>query len=90
MEGQYYIWGDPIDKNDNPSVDGFNIFLDGEAAERLYKKITTESTHNECWDDGTLTKYQGNLECSVTPENKYSCSFGVNLNDQKIYRAESC
>ena len=90
MEGLYYIWGDPVDRNDDPGVEGFSIFIEGEAAERLFKKMESKANLNECWDDGTLTKYQGSLECSVTPENMYSCSFGVNLNDQKIYRAESC
>lgn len=39
MEGLYYIWGDPIDKNDKPGVEGFTIFLEGEAAERLFTKL---------------------------------------------------
>lgn len=90
MEGLYYIWGDPIDKNDSPGVDGFTIFLGGEAAERLFKKIETKAGHNECWDDGTLTKYEGNVECSISPDKVYSCAFSVNLKDQKIYRAETC
>ena len=90
MNGSYYIWGDPIDKNEKPGVDGFTIFLEGEAAERLYKKIEENATHNECWEDGTLTKFAGNVECSISPEKKYSCAFSVNLKDQKVYRAETC
>ena len=90
MEGMYYIWGDPIDKNKKPGIEGFSIFLKGEAAERLFKKIESKATYNECWDDGTLTKYQGNVECSLSPEKEYSCAFGVNIEDQKIYRAETC
>ena len=90
MEGLYYIWGDPIDKNEKPGVEGFSIFLTGEAAERLFKKIDKQATYNECWDDGTLTKYEGNVECSLSPDNKYSCAFSINLKDQKVYRAETC
>jgi hypothetical protein len=90
LEGLYYLWGDPIDKNNEPGVDGFTIFLQGEAAERLYKKIETEAVHNECWDDGTLTKFAENVECSLSPNKEYSCAFSVNLKDQKVYRAETC
>lgn len=90
MKGLYYIWGDPVDKNDRPGIEGFTIFLEGESAERLFKKIESEATYNECWNDGTLTKYQGNVERSLSPDKKYSCAFGVSLKDQKIYRAETC
>ena len=90
MEGLYYLWGDPIDKNDEPGVDGFTIFLAGEAAERLFRKIESKATYNECWGDGTLTKMAGNVECSLLPEGNYSCAFSVDLEDQKVYRAETC
>ena len=90
MEGAYYIWGDPIDKNNNPGIDGFTVFLEGEAAERIYKKIEEKPHHNECWDDGTLTKYAGNIECSLSPKHGYSCAFAIGVNDQKIYKAETC
>ena len=90
MEGLYYIWGDPVEKNDEPGVEGFTIFLEGEAAQRLFRKFESVAKYNECRGDGTLTKYAGNIKCSVSPENRYQCAFSVNVKEQKISRAETC
>ena len=90
IEGLYFISGDPIQKNNDPGVDGITLFLQGEAAERLYKKIEMEPGYNECFGDGTVSKYKGNVECNMSPKEEYDCNFSIDLNDQKVYRAESC
>ena len=89
LEGVYFIWGDfaPAGRD---SLEGFSVFLQGKPAMRLYHLMEEVPGHNECFDDGTLSKYQGNFECSKTPSGEYSCSFGVGLEDQKIYRGEPC
>ena len=90
LDGYYFIWGDPIDKNNSPGVEGVTLVLTGDAAKRLFIKAEAKAHYNECIDNGTLTKYIGNIECNESPNNEYSCSFSINTKDQKVYRAEPC
>ena len=69
---------------------GFSVFITGESAEKFYMRMNSQAVLNECLDDGTLTKSIGNFECSYNKEDKYSCSVGICLKDQKLYSGESC
>ena len=87
MNGTLKIWGRSEGEIKLP---GFSVFLKGEAAKKLYAQMDAPALRNECFGDGTVSKYIGNFECSLDPKGAYSCSVGVGLKDQKIFRGESC
>ncbi|MDP5208852.1 hypothetical protein [Microbulbifer sp. 2205BS26-8] len=87
MEGIVKIWGN---QSSDSEMSGLSIFITGEAAKRLYKEMKAEAVHNECFDDGTLTKQLGSFECSYSKKYKYSCSVGIGLSDQKLFNGEAC
>ncbi|WP_226705091.1 hypothetical protein [Microbulbifer elongatus] len=95
MEGPRYVEMSGLLKiygKEKPSdeLSGFSLFINGEAAKELYGEIKSDPEYNWCLDDGTVTKWAGNFECSMTKEENYSCSVGLGIEDQRIYRGESC
>ncbi|TQV73896.1 hypothetical protein FLL45_13610 [Aliikangiella marina] len=87
MAGILKMWGK---EKPDAEIPGVSLFITGKAAEKLYKELKVEPLRNECFDDGTLTKYLGRFECSYSEKYQYSCSIGIGLSDQKLYYAESC
>ena len=67
-----------------------SFFIKGDAAKRIYEKIKSKAVLNECYGDGTISKYHGKFECSLNIKGEYSCNFGVSTKEGKIYGAQSC
>ena len=90
LEGSLFIWGDHLSDGKEKDLDGLSIFIKGEAAERLYKKMKSIAVYNECYDGGTVTKRQGMFECNMSKKGAYGCNFGISTKEGKVYGAESC
>lgn len=90
LEGSLFIWGDHLPDGKEKDLDGLSLFIKGEAAERLYKKMKSTAIYNECYSDGTVTKRQGMFECNMSKAGAYDCNFGVSTKEGKVYGAESC
>lgn len=87
MEGIVKIWGK---QSPDSEIPGLSLFITGKAAEKLYNDMKVEAVHNECFDDGTLTKYLGSFECSYSEKHLYFCSVGIGLAEQKLFYGEAC
>ncbi len=90
VEGSIHVWGDFTESKLNRDLKGFSLFLHGQSAEKMYKSIEEKATFNECYGDGTFTKYKGHMECSYSTNKIYSCKLGIDLNNNTVSRAESC
>ena len=90
LEGSLFIWGDHLPGGKKKDLDGLSIFIKGEAAKHLYRKMKSEAVYNECYNDGTVTKHQGMFECNLSKAGVYDCNFGVSTKEGKVYGAESC
>lgn len=90
LKGSMLIWGDNLPNGKDKDLEGLSIFIRGDAAERLYKKIKSKAIYNECFSNGTITKSQGMFECHLSKSGEYSCDFGISTKQGKMYASESC
>ena len=90
LEGLLLIWGEQLPDAQYQDLDGFSLFITGEAAERLYKKMKVKPIYDDCLSDGTYTKAQGVFSCRISPKKTYACSIGVSTKEGEIQEAESC
>ena len=87
LEGKYYIGGKTAyDAPANePKSTHMYIHLTGMAAEEMYHLIKSLPKYDECLDDGSQTKFSGDIQCTVSKDiSSYSCYFSLNSNNQEI------
>ena len=93
LSGSYYLGGDlNIDlQNNEPEFTHMFFYLKGDSAEDLYNLINSKPVYDFCLDDGSMTKFSGNIQCTVSKsQEKYNCYFSINPNDQKIDLGINC
>ncbi len=91
--GQYDISGKTtLDPPDSESRDThFRIYLTGEAAQELYNSMKVAPVEDMCLDDGSLSKFMGNMQCTkLSKEVGYECRFSIDISKQVIDYGWAC
>jgi len=88
LSGDMVITGeDPSDPPPPDKYDRVGIFLEGKAAERLYRAMP-QKPKNYC--DVSLMKDSGTLACYKDQDGSYSCSVALLLKTGKSAHIGSC
>lgn len=92
LTGQWDISGaTPVDAPPNESRDThFRVYLTGEPAKAIYIRMNSKP-RELCGGEGTLSKYQGSMSCTLTKKNStYECWFAIDINKQEISGGFAC
>jgi len=86
LTGTYTLTpGSITDPNANEKPDThIRFYITGKAAADLYRSLPGKPKRDECFDDGTQTKAQGDFLCAKSPKGTHECWFGVDIRSQKL------
>jgi len=71
-------------KDDEKRDTHIRFYITGKAAADFYRSLPGKSKRDECFDDGTQTKAQGDFLCAKSPKGTHECWFGVDIRSQKL------
>ena len=66
------------------------LHLTGFAANDLYRALPSNPKRDECFDDGSLTKREGEIMCTRHPKGSHECWLGVELKTGKVVAGSVC
>ncbi|MDZ7621289.1 MAG: hypothetical protein U5O69_02230 [Candidatus Competibacteraceae bacterium] len=93
LEGGFMVGGatliDPSPQA--PRNTHYYIQLTGKSAEELYRLIDASAQYDECLDDGSMTKQQGAIQCTVSQDKvSHTCYFAIDVNRQILASGAGC
>ena len=66
------------------------LHLTGAAATDVYRALRSKPKRDECLDDGSLSKTQGEIMCTRHVKGDHECWFGIELKTRKVVGASVC
>lgn len=66
------------------------LHLTGRSAADLYRALPGKPRRDECLDDGSLAKTQGEVFCLRSPRGEHECWLGIDLKHSKLAPAFVC
>jgi len=66
------------------------LHLTGAAATDVYRALRSKPARDECLDDGSLSKTQGEIICTRHVKGDHECWFGIELKTRKVVAASVC
>jgi len=84
---------EPDDLTGNYTISNtqFHFNLTGQSAEHMYHLIKSKAKYDECLDDGSMSKFSGDMQCTVSNGvASYTCDFTMNPNTLKIDNDTRC
>jgi hypothetical protein len=73
-----------------PKNTHLRLYLTGGAASELYSALLSKPRRDECFDDGSLTKAEGEIMCTRHPTGSHECWLGIELRTQKVVPSFVC
>ena len=90
LAGRYALTtSNMVDSIPGEKPDRVIVFVEGKAAEDIFKGMAQKPTKDRCASD-IVSKMAGNLVCSKLDAGKFFCSFGVSLHDGRILNGRTC
>ena len=93
LEGNFMIGGatliDP--PPEEPKNTHYYLHLTGQSAQALYQMLAGPAKYDECLDDGSLSKQQGAIQCTVSQDKRtYACYFAIDVDQQTLATGAGC
>lgn len=75
---------------DEPRDAVLRLHLTGRSAADLYRALPGKASRDECLDDGSLSKTQGEILCMRSPKGAHECWVGIDLKHKRLAHAFVC
>lgn len=66
------------------------LHLTGRSAADLYRALPAQAQRDDCLDEGSLAKTQGEIFCTRSPRGEHECWLGIDLRHGRLARAFVC
>lgn len=94
LRGEFALHGETIidPPLGEPQDTHMGFYIDGEAAKQLYNAMKVKPVPEACEKgSGVMEKVVGEMSCLKQPGGKrYSCTFAIDIANQKIKRETAC
>jgi len=90
--GQYMIYGGGLGDVYPPKAGDAKLYLElgGEAARQIFDRLGRASEKKECAEQGEIFRRKGDVACTRSRRNTYSCQLGFDLTTGKSTNASIC